>query len=397
MKEDTTAALERQDRVLMLQARQRVPQKHQTPRRISTMQREKTLEIRKSFLKLKRVFQFNPGWRSCNLEFAVENNSPISTAVPNVVHVLLRKHCGMRRYNIDQRSRGHHFRSPTGLPTQQLEDTTPIFTGNLLQTFGDVPHSLFKGLQDILVPFRSTWPGLIARWREMQKRIPQSSAEHPIWPHFHPTWVCQRNLKIENLGSQWSSFRLAEIFWVHMATSWGGASKSTVLLRGQKMLGDVLFGGFPNLASPVKPLNHGKPPDPKWPPDLGSMEKIPPVRSKKITIISTATINSKLRNLGDRGAGKWLRRKHWSWWNPRKKPKILVLVLCFNVFIYKAPQSPKVSKSDPRFLFTATKLDVPNSWTPQAAAPASAEWAWSDLQSLQETRSSHAQQEAEAA
>ena len=84
-------------------------------------------------------------------------------------------------------------------------------------------------------------------------------------------------------------------------------------------------------------------------------EKIPPVRSKKITIISTATINSKLRNLGNWGAGKWLRRKHWSWWNPRKKPKILVLVLCFNVFIYKAPQSPKVSKSDPPILSYSNK------------------------------------------
>jgi hypothetical protein len=69
MKEDTTAALERQDSVLMLQARQRVPQKHQTPRRISTMQREKTLEIRKSFLKLKRVFQFNP--RLTILQFGI--------------------------------------------------------------------------------------------------------------------------------------------------------------------------------------------------------------------------------------------------------------------------------------------------------------------------------------
>ena len=96
---------------------------------------------------------------------------------------------------------------------------------------------------------------------------------------------------------------------------------------------------FSKLGVPRKTVKPMAFPDPKWPLDLG-------IHGENMR---------KSRNLGDRGAGKWLRRKHWSWWNPRKKPKILVLVLCFNVFIYKAPQSPKVSKSDPPILSYSNK------------------------------------------
>ena len=143
-----------------------------------------------------------------------------------------------------------------------------------------------------------------------------------------------------------------------MATSWGGASKSSVLLTGQKMLGDVLFGGFPNLASPVKPLNPWLSPiqNDHW--ILGSMEKIwenPACEEQEDHDHQHGHHQQQTAELGGPGSRKMASQKALELMNPRKKPKILVLVLCFNVFIYKAPQSPKVSKSDPPILSYSNK------------------------------------------